>query len=54
MRARAQRSRIVLAACAAAVVLAAVFAGAGLAMGGDSADHSPGAKTSAAEEIARS
>jgi hypothetical protein len=53
MRVRAQRSRIVLAACAAAVVVAAVFAGAGLAIGVDSTDHSPGANTSSVQEMAR-
>lgn len=51
--ARAQRSRMVLAACAAAVVLAALFAGAGLATGVGSTDHTPDAKTSTVRDIAR-
>jgi hypothetical protein len=51
--ARAQRSRIVLAACAAAVIVAALFAGAGLATGVGSTDHTPDAKTSTVHEIAR-
>ena len=51
VRVRALRSRIVLAACAAAVVVAALFAGAGLADG--MGNHSPDTQTSSVQDITR-
>jgi hypothetical protein len=53
VRVRAQRSKIVLAACAIAVVVAALLAGAGLADGVGSSDHSADTQTSSVRDITR-